>query len=88
VHVAAIGPEVYDWISNDLPRSVVSHVTASARLVDLDATSCQLILACQDVSPATVVSNTECQNVRMLDKEQDIRDAVALTIFNERSLKR
>jgi hypothetical protein len=56
--------------------------------VDLDATSCQLILACQDVSPATVVSNTECQNVRMLEKEQDIRDAVALTIVNERSLKR
>lgn len=67
---------------------MVSHVTASTRLVDLDATSCQLILTCQDVSPATVVSNTECQNVRMLDKEQDIRDAVALTIFNERSLKR
>jgi hypothetical protein len=67
---------------------VVSHVTASTRLVDLDTTSCQLILTCQDVSPATVVSNTECQNVRMLDKEQDIRDAVSLTILNERSLKR
>jgi hypothetical protein len=67
---------------------MVRHVTASPRLVDRDATSCQLILTCQDVSPATVVSNTECQNVRMLDKEQDIRDAVELTIFNERSLKR
>jgi hypothetical protein len=67
---------------------MVGHITASARLVDLDAMCCQLSLTCQDVFPATAVSNTECQHVRMLDKEQDIRDSVALTIFNERSLKR
>jgi hypothetical protein len=67
---------------------MVSHVTTSPRLVDLDAASYQLILTCQDVSPATVVSNAECQDVGMLDEEQDIRDAVALTIFNQRSLKR
>jgi hypothetical protein len=47
---------------------MVSHVTASTGLVNLEATNCQLILTRQDVSPATVVSNTECQDVRMLDK--------------------
>jgi hypothetical protein len=36
--------------------------------VNFDATNGQLILTRQDMPPATVVSNTECQDVRMLDK--------------------
>ena len=88
MHIASIGPQIHDRISNDLPRSMVRHVTASTGLVDLYPTSCQLISTRQDVSPPAIVSNTERQDVRMLDEQQDIRDAVALPVFDERSLKR
>jgi hypothetical protein len=88
MHIAAIGPEINDWISNDLPWTVVGHVTASTGLANVYLTSCQLFRTRQNVSAPTGVSNAERQDVRMLDKQQDIRDTVALTVFNERSLKR
>jgi len=49
VHVAAVGPQIDDRISDDLPRPVVGDVATAAGLVNLDPALGQSVAAGQDM---------------------------------------
>ena len=76
VDVAAIGLEIDDRIADELPGPVVGDVAAAAGLVDLDAARRERIRRREDVRAPAVAAHAERQDVRMLDEQQHVVDAI------------
>jgi hypothetical protein len=88
MHIASIGLEIDDRISDQLAGTMVRDVAAAAGLVNLDAARGKEIGRRQDVRPAAVAADAEREDVRMLEENQQIADAPRLPLLDERSLER
>ena len=88
VHVAAIGFQIEDRIANELPRTVIGDVAAAAGFMDVDAARSELIGRGEYVRPPAVAANAEREDVRMLEKDQQIADAASLALGDQRPLQR
>ena len=72
VHVAAVGFQTDDRVSNNLARAVIRHITAAAGFVQLDAQLSQSRRSGYDVLPAFSSLHAERQHVRMLQQQQHV----------------
>jgi hypothetical protein len=84
--VASIRTQVQNRISDDLSRAVIRHVTASARLVQLDSTRHKLLLAPGHVRPA-VAPDAKRDDRRVLQKKEKVRNATGASLLNKRFLE-
>jgi hypothetical protein len=85
--VAPVGPEIKDWIPDNLARSVVRDVAAPAGFVHVNATLGERFRTGQDVRAAAVASHPEGQDVRVLEKQQNVACPPGLTVCHERPLQ-
>jgi hypothetical protein len=86
MHVAAVGVEVDDRITDDLAGAVVGHVAAAARFVDPDAEPRQLLVAGDDVGAAAVALDAERDHRRMLEQQQGVGHLAGPPLLDERLL--
>jgi hypothetical protein len=71
-----------------LPRPVVRHVAAPARFEDIDPEPGQMLVARQDVRPASIAAHAKRQDGRMFDQQQQIRYVTGAPLFDKRALHR
>ena len=86
MHIAPVWTQIENWISDDLSRTVIRHITATTGFIYLDATRRKVLLAGSHVRTA-ITSDAESDYWRMLEKDQQIRDTAGPTLFDEHLLK-
>jgi len=59
---------------------VIGDVTAAAGFMDVDAARSELVGGGEHVRPSAVAANAQRENVRMLEKNQQIADAASLAL--------
>jgi hypothetical protein len=87
MHIAPIGSKIEDWVSDDLSRPMVGDVSATARLMDLDAAGGQLFRSRKNVTTATVAANAQREDVGVFENQENIAYPTTLPIVDQRSLK-
>jgi hypothetical protein len=87
MNVAAIRIEINDRIPDDLAWTMVRDVAAASSLVHIDPVRREGFSGGEEMGAASVAANTESDDVRMLDQQQQIADAIRAAFFNERSLE-
>ena len=88
VHIASIGFEVDDWVTDDLPGPVIGDIAATPGLEHFDAARRERFRRRQDVRTSTIAPDAQGQNRRVLDQQQDIWNAIRATLFDESALQR
>src|SRR5262249_48291177 len=74
-------------IADELTRTVIGDVAAASRLDDLDAARGQRVSRREHVRAAAIAAHAERQDVRVLDEQQAVVDAIRLAILDERALE-
>jgi hypothetical protein len=67
---------------------MVGDVAATPRLVHLDTARRENLRPCKDVRSATIATNAEREDMRMLDQEQEITNGTRAALFDQRTLNR
>src|SRR5437868_10330400 len=78
--------EVDDWIANDLAWPVIGHVAASTRLEDVDAERGKVRLGRDDIRAAAVALDAQGNDGRVLQKNEEIGDAIRTALLHEGAL--
>ena len=86
MHVTAVGSQIDDGVPDDLPWTVIRHITAPAGFVGLNSESAKSRLGSDDVGTA-FSSDPERDDWRMLEQQQKIRNALGASLLYERRLK-
>src|SRR5688572_6053876 len=84
--VAPIRAQVHDWIADNLPGAVIGHVTAAAGLENLNTARHKLLGRGKNVR-AAVFLDADGDDVRMLQQEQGVGNAIGLAILDEGALQ-
>lgn len=87
VHVASIGLQVEDGITDELSWAVISHVSAATRLVNRHALPRKLLIGSNDVSRAMARFHAEGNDGWMFEQQQRVADAPGAPVFNQRRLQ-
>src|SRR5262249_35271389 len=82
MHIASVGTQIEDRISDDLAGAVICHVAAATGFMHLDALHRKLPLGGRDMR-TTVTPDAESNHRRMLKQEQQIGHAAGTTLFND-----
>src|SRR4051794_7537373 len=85
--IAPVGPQIEDWIADELTGAVIGDIAAAARLEHVDAAGGQNISRGENVRAAAIAAYAERQHMRVLEQQQRIGDAPGAAIFDERTLK-
>jgi hypothetical protein len=86
VYIATIGPQVENWISDQLSGPVVGDVAAAPRLVHRDLPRGQHFGRRNQVRPGGICFDAERNYVRMFEKEEKIGNALSPALFYQRLL--
>ena len=87
MHVAAIGVEIDDQVSDDLAGAVIGDVAAPAGFEYADVPRGQFLARGQDVSAAAVAADAERQDRRMFDKQKQIVDRPCTPLLDQAVLE-
>ena len=87
MHVAAVGTQIEDRVADELSGAVVGDVAAATGFEDLDAARGELLGRRHDVSARRRQLDAERQDVRMLQQQQRVGDAVRAALLDERALQ-
>ena len=81
VQITAVGLQVENRVADELTRPVIGNVATAARLEEFDPPLFPLLGGEENVF--RVRSATQCDDVRMLEEEQCVRDLTCAPPLNE-----
>ena len=86
MHIAPIGAQIHDWITNNLSGAVVCDVAATTGLVHLDATRGEQLRRRNQMRPRDRSLRAERDDVWVLEEKKQIRNAAGAPLLDERAL--
>jgi hypothetical protein len=88
MHVAAVGLQVDDRISDNLARTVVGDIAATSCFADGDVACGQFVRRGKNMGAPAIAARTKRQHVRMFEEQQHVAHEAPLPFVHERALQR
>ena len=87
VHVAAIGPQIENGITDELAGTVIRDVAAAPRFMDLDAALVEDVRRGEQVRFRCVQFHAERDDVRMFQQQEKIGHGAGAPLLDQRALQ-
>ena len=87
MHIAAIGPQIENGITDELPGAVIRDVAAAARFMNSDAALVEFVRRGEEVRLRRVQLHAERDDVRMLQQQEKIGHRTRAPLLHQRALQ-
>ena len=87
MHIAAIGPQIENGITDELPGAVIRDVAAAARFMNFDAALVEFVRRGEEVRLRRVQLHAERDDVRMLQQQEKIGHRTRAPLLHQHALQ-